>query len=447
MHGGGEKHNGSAALTSQPKESEPGKQRILFLQGPLSPLYRLMGRELQKAGVDVLRINLCFGDWLHWHGRGTTSFRGKPEAWPGFIDRFIRTEGITDLVLHGDQRLYHKAAIDAAFHEGARIYVTELGMLRSGWMTLERNGLSTLSCFPDKPDEIRKVAEAVGPIDLTQSFPKSTWLEIAPDVIYNLSNVFLRPLYPHFQRHTIHHPIPEYLRGGMKMLRQAALDRRARDEFEKARKTRAPLYLFPLQLEGDFQLRAHSPFKSFRDVLDLVLTSFAENAGRTARLLIKTHPLDVGFQDWSQEIANLARRRGVAGRVHFLDGGRLSEIFPALEGVVTLNSTAGLEALQAGISVKSLMPAHYDIEGLTHGGSLNSFWEAPEKPDMDLLDAYCRALAGTIQVPGSIHNREGTRVAARNMARRILEQSVNEPGAYVVSPPRLERARALGVQL
>ncbi len=85
---------------------------------------------------------------------------------------------------------------------------------------------------------------------------------------------------------------------------------------------------------------------------------------------------------------------------------------------MTLNSTAGLEALQAGVPVKTLVPAHYDIAGLTHQGDLASFWNNPDQPDRDLLLAYVQALAASTQVRGSIHNSEGVAVAAKKHCRK-----------------------------
>lgn len=437
----------TVGATSRAPLPAPEHRHVLFLQGPLSPLYRRIGAHLRAEGVKVSRINLCAGDCLHWPGPGARSYRGHPEDWPEFIDEFMRTRRVTDLVCHGDQRLYHRPAIDAAYSREIRVYVSEMGLLRSGWMTFERNGLSTLSCFPDDPQAIRAIAARVGNIDLEAGFEKSTWLEIGPDVIYNLLNVFAWVLHPWYERHTIYHPVPEYLRGGLRLLRKKARDAEAAERIAELRPRRTPLFLLPLQLEGDFQLRAHSPYKSFAEVIDRVLASFAAHAPERAQLLIKSHPLDAGFENWPQKVEDLARRRGLVGRVVFLDGGRLSDLWPKLRGVVTLNSTAGLEALQAGVPVKTLVPAHFDIAGLTHSDTLDSFWTAPVAPDQALLADYLKAIAATIQVRGSIHNREGVEEAARNMAARILADSVNEPGACVLPPPRLARARALGVAL
>ncbi|GAA0781951.1 capsular biosynthesis protein [Roseibium denhamense] len=422
-------------------------RRLLFLQGPLSPLFKLIGRDFASRGGEVHRINFCAGDWFHWHGPECTSYRGTPEKWPDFLAEFVDRNRITDLVLHGDQRLYHRLAIEKAIDRGVFIAVTELGALRPGWMTLEQNGLSTLSHFPVAPDAIKEIASAAGEIDLSPRYPGSFWLQTGPDVFYNLSNVLLKFLYPNYQQHTLYPPVLEYARGAMRLVSQARRDRVADMLLKQIQTGGRPYFVLPLQLEGDFQLRRHSPFGSFSEVLELVIASFAKAAPQDASLVIKSHPLDVGFENWPTVTEETAAGHGVAGRVHFLDGGGLGPVLEKAAGMVTVNSTAGVEALQMGVPVKTLVPAHFDIEGLTSRSPLGSFWQAPEPPDAQLLDNYIRALAASTQVRGSIHNREGVLVAARNMADRIASRELNSYGGYVDPPPRLARARELGVPL
>ncbi|ASP32533.1 capsule biosynthesis protein [Labrenzia sp. VG12] len=437
-----------AVETGRPvDEAVRSERNILFLQGPLSPLYKQTGGILKSRGLGVYRINFCAGDWLHWHGDGCTSYKGSVGDWQAFIDRFLDTYGITDLVLHGDQRIYHRLAIECARRRGLYVAVTELGALRPGWMTLERNGLSTVSHFPDDPARVCEIAERVGPIDLSPRFPSSFWLQTAPDVGYNLANVVLMPFFPRYERHTIYPPVEEYLRGAVRLLRQRRRDAHANAVMAQLQEKGTRYFVLPIQLEGDFQLRRHSPFSSFKDVLALVFGSLASSAGKGTELVLKSHPLDVGIENWEGVARALATEHGVSDRVHYLDGGGLAKPFEKAAGVVTLNSTAGLEALQAGVPVKTLVPAHFDIAGLTHQGSLDTFWSQPEVPDEKLLDAYVRALAGTTQVRGSIHNRDGVGVAARNIAERIATRTLNAHGAFVEPPPRLERARKLGVPL
>ncbi|WP_269582394.1 capsule biosynthesis protein [Roseibium sp. Sym1] len=438
---------GAADLKASTNTGNEAGRRVLFLQGPLSPLFRLVGDLLKTRGMTVFRINFCAGDWLHWHGEGCANFKETSSEWPGYIERFLVRNKITDLVLHGDQRIYHRVAVKKALELDIHVAVTELGALRPGWMTLERNGLSTLSHFPTDPDAIRDIARRAGNVDLKPMYPSSFWLQTAPDVIYNLVNVFLSPLFPGYERHTIYPPVEEYLRGAVRLLKEGQRTHLAETSLRQVQDSGKPYFVLPIQLEGDFQLRRHSPYDSFVEVLQTVFSSFASTAPAETRLILKSHPLDVGFENWAQVSKELAAKYDLGTRVHYLDGGGLAKPFEKASGVVTLNSTAGLEALQACLPVKTLVPAHYDIDGLTHQGSLETFWSEPEGPDPELLTAYVIALAASTQVRGSIHNREGVVVAARNIAERIEAHSINAFGAFVDPPPRLARARALGVPL
>jgi len=439
--------SGADSASKRAASDAPTTRRILFLQGPLSPLFRLIGEHLRTVGMSVFRINFCSGDWLHWHGDGCSSFKGKPEEWPDFIEAYLVRNQITDLVVHGDQRLYHRIAIAKARDLGAYVSATELGALRPGWMTLERNGLSTLSHFPDDPVAIRNIAERAGAVDVSPRFPSSFWLQTGPDVIYNLANVFLKVFYPRYQRHTIYPPVSEYVRGAARLWQQKKRDKRADDTICQVQASGKRYFVLPIQLEGDFQLRRHSPYDSFTQVLDTVFRSLAEVAPNDTQLVLKSHPLDVGFESWPDVSLKLAKEHGLERRVHYLDGGGLAKPLERASGIVTLNSTAGLEALQAGVPVKTLVPAHFDIAGLTHQGTLDTFWTDPVKPDADLLAAYVTALAATTQVRGTIHNRDGVAVAAKNMAEWIAAQALNPLGAFVDPPPRLAKARKIGVPL
>ena len=91
-------------------------------------------------------------------------------------------------------------------------------------------------------------------------------------------------------------------------------------------------------------------------------------------------------------------------------------------GVVTINSSAGLEAILAGIPVKTLAPALYDVAGLTHQGGLDAFWSSPETPDATLARQFVRALTGSVLVRGTIYSREGLDAAVRNVADAILSK-------------------------
>ena len=178
-----------------------------------------------------------------------------------------------------------------------------------------------------------------------------------------------------------------------------------------------------------------------------MLASFRAHAPAESHLVIKGHPLDSGLEHWPRTIARLAAEQNLGDRVHFYDGGRLDVLYAHARGVVTVNSSAGVEAIQASLPVKTLTPAIYDIEGLTYHGPLDTFWTSDFRPDAELLEAFFRALAGTVQVRGTIYSDSGLDAAVAGMAERISTDTLNEPDAYVDPPPRLARARAMGIPL
>jgi capsular polysaccharide export protein len=423
------------------------RRTFLFLQGPLSPLYRRIGQALTKAGHEVRRINFCIGDWLHWHGPGAFSFRGRFEDWPDWIAHRLECEGVSDLVMHGDTRPYHRQAVIAAERLGISVHVSELGLIRPGFMTLERGGLGMSSRFPVDPEAVARLSARAGEVDIAPRHPASFALQAWQDVSYHLPNAALGwALFPHHRRHTPISPLLDYALWLRRFAGASARARTAEARQEALLANRAPVFLLPLQMEGDYQIVAQSPFDSVRDALKAVMTSFASHAPRDARLAIKSHPLDNGWIDWTTEIADRARDLGLGDRAVFLDGGDLAALMARSDGVVTVNSTVGLDALRAGRPTKTLAPAIYDGPGLTHQGELDTFWAAPQSPDPDRVEAFVTAIAACTQVRGTIHNRGGLQEAVEGMTARLLSTDLVPP-ELAGPPPRLERARALGIVL
>jgi len=425
----------------------PGRRSTLFLQGPLSPLYAMIGDRLERRGHAVHRVNLCLGDRLDWRRAGGIAYRGRVDGFPAFVARLLDEHAVTDLVLHGDRRIYHRIAAEAARARGVVVAATELGYLRPDFMTVERDATATGSHFPDDAATIRAIAAAAPAPDLTLRYPGSFVMQAVPDVVYNLANSLFWFLHPGYRRHTIHHPFADYAAWGLRLATERR--RKAAAEALLARLAGAgtPFFVFAMQLEGDFQIRDHSPYGSLRPALAEVFASFRAHAPAGTALVVKNHPLDNGLERWDAGIRRLAAEHGVGERVHFADGGGLAALVKASRGVVTVNSSAGLEALQWGVPVKTLAPAIYDLAGLVDAGPLDGFWSRPEPPDAALLDAYVRALAATVQVKGTIYSRAGCAAAADAIAARIHDRTLNAPGGFVDPPPRLAGARARGCPL
>lgn len=397
-----------------------GRRVFLFLQGPSSPLFAKIADRLERAGHRALRINLNPGDRIFWRRQGGANYRGRPEAWPAFLRAFLESHGVTDLLLLGEERPHHKAAVAEANALGIPVYVIEMGYLRPDWVTFERDGMSSNSRFPRDPARILAKAEGLGEPDWKGRHRQTFRAEAGYDLLYNLPNVFLWFLYPHYRRHALFHPLAEY--AGW--LRKLAVQRRARARAQALTdgliESGRPFFVYPLQLQTDYQLRAHSPFANQQQAIALVLASFAANAPDGRDLLVKIHPLDNGLIDWAGFIARTARGLGIGERVHVVDGGNLDRLAAHSLGMVTVNSTAAIPVLRRGKPVKTLGSAVFDAPGLSYPGPLDAFWTAPTPPDPALVSAFFRLMAARYQVRGNFYSAAGTDSAAEAIAERLI---------------------------
>ncbi|WP_298292992.1 capsular biosynthesis protein [Thiomonas sp.] len=400
---------------------------VVFLQGMPSPFYRQMAQHLKAAGWRVTRINLCTGDWLFWHGEDAVSYRGRRSQWPAFIQRFYDAHRVTHLVLLGENRRYHRQAVDLALQCGIQVVVNDFGYIRPDWITFERNGMSGGSLFPRDPQAIRALAAALPDVDWTPRYADSAFHMARGDLLHNLANLFMGWWYPFYRRsdrrpHTLIYTPASGLRLLTNRLRKAQTEQAVRALFQSQR----PYYLFPLQLDFDFQIVAYSPFSGIAESIAHVVASFAQRAPKQAILVLKEHPWDPALKSWQRVLHHHARRWGVADRVQYLRGGHLDTLISHAQGVVTVNSTTGMRALHLGRPLVVLGEAIFDAPGLTHQEGLDSFWTAGKPPDAELVRAFLKAIAGTVQIRGVFFEPAGMHAAAYEAAQRLLHDRVGK---------------------
>ena len=177
----------------------------------MSPFFSRLAEGLRAQGHDAHRINLGFGDWLFWRSAGAHNYRGRKSNWPNYIDEFLRNKNVTDVILLGDCRHYHRIAIEKANALGIEVTIIELGYLRPNWLTMERYGMSSLSHFPNNPKKILAIAKEVEEAQIPQADRRPYFARMAFwDVLYKLSTVFLFWLYPFYKIHSFYHPFHEY---------------------------------------------------------------------------------------------------------------------------------------------------------------------------------------------------------------------------------------------
>lgn len=430
-----------------PSPSANRPQSFLILQGPPSRFSIDLGNELSAQGFAVRRVNLCVGDWFYWHDHRSVNFRGRLSEWPEFLRNLILTEGITDIIYYADRLPYHRVAARVADQCAIRAMSYEFGYLRPDWITLERRGQTIYSHFPNDLAQIKALAKGLKRPDMKHKYSFSFFTEAKNEVFYQLSNYFLWYLFPHYKRDRYYNPILDYLSYIPRLMVRRRNAEPAERFVEKIVAAKQPYFVVPLQMQGDYQIRSNSQYGHCSEFIDEILHSFAQHAGQNVQLVFKVHPGDNGWERWGRVIGKRAESLGLEGRVHYLDGGNLQNLLASSKGVLTINSTTGVHALQALVPVKVLGVSVYDIPGLTFQGSLDAFWKNTQKPRRPAVRALVTLMAASIHVKGDFFSEPGRKAAVRAFVRRLTTGHINAYGGFVDPPPRLERAQAMGIEV
>jgi capsular polysaccharide export protein len=399
------------------------RRSFLLLQGPAGHFFSELARALSEAGCVVHRVNFCGGDRV-FSPAGASDYRGPHEEWPSHCTALMDRLGTTDLVLYGDCRPLHAEAIALAQGRGSKVWVFEEGYLRPHFVTLERGGANGYSTLPhDTAGVFARAAELrASPTPEPPHHNGGTLRHLLRHhAIYHAANLAARPWFRHWRTHRPYSAGQELARGWVRRVPRLLLGGRGlgRRAVEEVCASRLPFFLFPLQLDTDYQVRVHSPFASITDAIACVVPSFARGAPPESLLVVKCHPLDNGMIDLQGAVMRAAREHGVERRIRYIDGGHLPTLLSHCRGVVTVNSTAGFSALIHRRPVKALGRAIYDLPGLCFQGDLDEFWTLGSAPDAALLQAFRSLVIAETQVRGDFYSGGGVRQAVSGALLRL----------------------------
>jgi len=398
-------------------------RRFLFLQGPHGPFFNRLGRMLVHAGAQVWRVGFNQGDAMFWRDKASYIPFTAPQAdWPAAFADIVARHQITDLVLYGDVRPIHAAAIVQARALGMTVHVFEEGYLRPYWITYERNGSNGNSVLMDM--SVKQMRAALAKCDLELPDPPAHWGDMRHHVFYGaVYHFFVMALnrhYKHFRPHrdlSVAQEFKLYLRRLWSMPLNA-LERRLASW--RIRNGGFPYHLVLLQLEHDSSFQAHSPFSSQTEFLELVFAGFARGAARHHHMVIKAHPLEDGRAPLRQTIARLTAQHGLTGRVHYVRGGKLAQLLNHARSAVTVNSTAAQQVLWRGMPLKIFGRAVYDKPEFVSTQPLEQFFAQPSRPDARAYRDYRHYLLETSQVPGGYYSLRGRRQLMRHVVDMML---------------------------
>ena len=162
-----------------------------------------------------------------------------------------------------------------------------------------------------------------------------------------------------------------------------------------------------------------------------MLTSFAKHAPQDTLLVIKQHPLDRGYRNYSDYVATLAAQYHLGNRVRYIHDQHLPTLLEHARGVVVVNSTVGLSALHHGTPTKVCGEAIYDLKGLTFQGRLHAFWKhaAELVVDAELYIRFRSYLVSHTQLNGNFYRR----LTVANSEAGLVWPSVNQAVAAQVA--------------
>lgn len=406
----------------------------MFLQGVCSPFFSRLGDALRELGHDVRKVNFTVGDRVYWRRGGAVSYRGPMEGLPDFYTQQFHRYGTTDIVLFGDCRPVHRAAIDIVQRLNLRVHVYEEGYFRPFWITLEQGGVNGHSTLPRDPEWYKLQAKNIPQFGNGESFSAPFWKRAAYDVGYN----FWAGMNPFFhkgvQSHVPYSPLTEYLgylRRGIRVKCFELESRRVEANLISEAQTQ-PFFLMPLQLANDAQIVHHSPFENMAVAMHTALESFARFAPVNSRFAVKIHPLDPGLVNYRSLLKRRASELGVEGRTFYLESGNLPALLTETAGVVTVNSTVGGSSLIHNRPTIALGTALYNLPGLTFQGGLDQFWKHGRRPDSSFYRKFRNVVIAHSQVNGGFYSEGGIKLAVKNSLPRLLQSQISQQKGFQI---------------
>jgi len=385
-------------------------RNFLFLQGPHGPFFARLGHALKAGGHGVRKVGFNRGDRFFWpRALPYTAYRGDEPGWPAALEKLIKSEHITDIVLYGDARPLHAEAVKIAKAKDLPLHCFEEGYLRPFWATYERSGSNGNSALMQLDiEDMRKLIDHKAPaLSEAPSQWGPLWHHIYYGALYHFTLLFPSKTYANYRPHRKSSIREEFFSGvkAMATLPLHSINRRVATR--RLIRRGDPYFLGLLQLGHDSSIIAHSAFDTNKQFVDLCLKEFSRGASAPCRLVFKTHPLDDGRDRLKQHIRKSAARYGIAARVDFIQGGKLGLLLDHASGAITINSTAAQQALWRNLPVRAIGDSVFKKPQLVSQQSLAAFFKDPTPPDRRAYLDYRWFLLQTSQLAGGYYTARG----------------------------------------
>lgn len=386
---------------------------------------------LDETGCTTVRIIFNAGDRLFHEKARMVSYAGTMTAWLDWFESFVGNFNADAVLLFGDQRPIHRAAIDVCNRLGIPVISFEEGYLRPSYITMERGGNNAHSPMrkwrmgKTVPQNAVPHCQMIG-----NGFPQIARLATSYFVAMN----FGRLSYPYYKHHR-HRPLPhEALLWSRNAFRKWRY--RVRD-FQKIQWIVENLdgryFIGALQVHDDLQVRSYGRGWTVEKMMESAVASFAEFANPADHLVFKGHPLDRGHSASRHTLAELADLYQVADRVHFVDDGSLGLLARHSRGMLTINSTSAMVSFNNGRPVFALGDCFYEALTVNRGNqsreALARFWRAAPLVDKKAWRAFCADLVENSLIEGSFYIENEIEPTCQNVCARMFEWIEQHKGA------------------
>lgn len=383
-------------------------KNILLLQGKMGAFFCRFATFLMEQGKYVHKINFNAGDaFFYCHKHAVDNYRGRLEDFDKFLEQIVKQHHIEAIVCFNDCRPYHLIAKTLCQTHQLAFFVFEEGYLRPDYITLEEHGINGYSRLD--PMLINQLQNA-------NDQPKYTanrfWRMCVASMVYYLMVFLWQWRYPHYEHYrglTIGQEIMAWLIYPLRKLYwyypDLALQKKLVDE--------GSFYLVSLQVHNDSQITHHSDYNDVKDFITEVLSSFAKHAPQGTKLVFKHHPLDRGHRNYRGFIKQLSQTLGVADKTFYGCDMHLPSLIKASIGMITVNSTTGLQSIYHQKPTKVMGRALYNIKGLTDQQSLDKFWANPTPPNRGFYLKFREYLIEQTQLNGSFYGTSPWVIAYR----------------------------------
>ena len=405
------------------------KSLVLLLQGPVGPFFSTLAKALTTAGYDTLKVNFNGGDWLFSHGRGALNFCGTTDAWADWLKAFIKRDAPLVIVLFGDCRPYHRMAVDVARQLGVPVLCFEEGYARPHFISCEWGGNNARSPLRvDTPP----ASDVETPLEPTELIRGNLFRSMAIEgVAYYVVKALGAPFFfgnEHHRNRAISSEVILWTRNFYRKLRYYPRNNNLTVDLIENLEGR--YFVVALQVHDDQQLLSHGRGWTMERLITETIRSFARRADPAHQLVFKIHPMDRGHKSYRPFVKQLALLCKCEERVQVLDDGSIGLLIRHSLGLVTVNSTSGLLALNHGKPLLALGDTFYGAEGLANlpkndalsAAAIDDFWQNPIAPQKERVQQFVRHMYRQSLINGSFYLRTYVEDTAQRVVQRIRVQ-------------------------